>query len=261
MASLLVNLEQDWDRIAAQPLPLSWHDDPALWEFPNLAALIAHVETRGQQAESDRVLLALVRRAASDDTAARTLLQALLPGLKKLVRRFSTRLGNEDAASEIILLTLERIRSYPVERRPAWIAANLLLDTLQRLTRSLARGTRFVPVGDTAELVRWGEVVESVLDVETPAERLVQIVAEAVALGVISRAEAQLVLKTVVGGVETRDIAAAAGEDVRAIQRRRLRAEERIGLAVRGESKQLPKRLRRESERNPRAGRLSYAVA
>jgi hypothetical protein len=262
MASLLVNLEQDWDRIAAQPLPLSWHDDPALWGFQDLGELIAHVHRRGHPVESDHVLAALVRRAPFDETASVTLLQALLPGLKKLVRRFGTRLGNEEAASNVILLAWERIRSYPLERRPARIAANILRDIQQQLTRQLARQTLLEPVGDSSELVDGGAVIESVLDVETPADQLVRVVNLAMDADVVSTAEGQLILITKLDGVDIRELAVAEGEDVRAIRTRRLRAEERIGFAVRGESKQLPKRLRRESaDRNAKAGRMSYALA
>jgi hypothetical protein len=99
------------------------------------------------------------------------------------------------------------------------------------------------------------------LDVETPADQLARVVALAMDAGVVSTAEGQLVLTTKLGGVDTCEIAVAEGEDVRAIRARRLRAEERIGFAVRAESSQLPKRLRRGSEQNPKAGRLSYAVA
>ena len=73
-----------------------------------------------------------MRQARADPLAARLVLQALLPGLKALAGRLLLEADERDEVwSALLAHCWERIRSYPLERRPARIAANTLLDTLQ----------------------------------------------------------------------------------------------------------------------------------
>ena len=96
------------------------------------------VNVRGRAEESDAILLVVLRHAASDDLAARTVLQAMMPAVKNLTAKFSTcgAWSAEETAAVVVAAMWERIRTYPVARRPKKVAANLALDTRQRVWRS-----------------------------------------------------------------------------------------------------------------------------
>lgn len=78
----------------------------------------------------DQYLLLLVRRAAHDELAARIVLQRILPPLLGIARRRGriVRGGIDEALTETLSHAWELIRTYPVERRPAKVAANLVRD-------------------------------------------------------------------------------------------------------------------------------------
>lgn len=79
--------------------------------------------------EADRALGAVVRRAATDELAARVVLQRLLPGLVAVARRRARRAGSSQRAfDEVLASAWIVIRGYPLDRRPRKIAANLVRD-------------------------------------------------------------------------------------------------------------------------------------
>jgi hypothetical protein len=65
--------------------------------------------------------------------AARALLQALVPGLHRLARTVGG--GSDEAAAELVALAWARIVTYPFERRPGRVAANVLLDVRKTYLR------------------------------------------------------------------------------------------------------------------------------
>ena len=78
----------------------------------------------------DDVLARLLLVARTDQLAGRIVLQRLLPGLCALSRRHGVCLTEHlDAFDELLSAAWTVIRSFPVERRPAHVAANLLRDT------------------------------------------------------------------------------------------------------------------------------------
>jgi hypothetical protein len=95
---------------------------PALGGVADLDALL---ESRRDDKAAPAVLRALAVLAPGDDLAARTLLQALLPGLVRLAGL----VGYDDRAAieEMVSLAWERIRTYPARRRGS-VAANVLFD-------------------------------------------------------------------------------------------------------------------------------------
>jgi hypothetical protein len=80
--------------------------------------------------EADRFLLRLVQRAATDQLAARVVLQRVLPPLVSVARRRGkiTQGGFEEALATLLSHAWEVIRTYPVERRPAKVASNIVRD-------------------------------------------------------------------------------------------------------------------------------------
>lgn len=80
---------------------------------------------------ADRYLFLLVERAATDELAARIVLQRLLPPLIAVARRRGkiTVGGFDEALTEIVSHAWMLIRTYPTERRPAKVASNLVRDS------------------------------------------------------------------------------------------------------------------------------------
>ena len=80
---------------------------------------------------ADRYLFLLVERAATDELAARIVLQRLLPPLISVARRRGriTVGGFDEAFTEILSQAWLLIRTYPTHRRPAKVASNLVRDS------------------------------------------------------------------------------------------------------------------------------------
>lgn len=204
-----------------------WGDeDPAL-RFDSLDALVAHVERRDvHPSVNDRVLAALARRAPDDTRAARVLLQLLLPGCKALVRRYQ--IGTrEERAALVAGAAWDRIRTYPIDRRPAKIAANVLADVRNRVLR--AYPVQPPPASLDALPER---LAPSVLPGREPEQEVAEILGWAVRSGLLDRASARLIVLTRVAGVSVSELAEAEGASEQTLRQRRLRAEAKLREAV-----------------------------
>jgi hypothetical protein len=141
-SDLFVQLDREWVAIAVNRRARSsfrrWKQEQwALRPHADLASLHrSNRRSRGRQA--DPVLLALATLAADDDLAARVLLQLLLPGTVSLASRVRWRYG-ADAPAASVAAVWERIRTYPIDRRPHAVAANILLDARKRLVAGHGR--------------------------------------------------------------------------------------------------------------------------
>jgi hypothetical protein len=138
-------LDRDWSRLlrssaAANALD-RWSSDPALAGVGSLQDLLDRRAAAGP-VEADAVLRALVTRARHDQVAVRTLLQAVIPGLHRLARTVGR--GSDDAAAELVGLAWDRIATFPVERRPGNVAANILLDVRKGFLQD--RGHDEIPI-------------------------------------------------------------------------------------------------------------------
>lgn len=173
--------------------------------------------------ERDQVFCALLRLAKSEQLAGLVVLEALLPGLKASLGRTLIAAGEND---ELLALTLANawrlIVEYPVERRPARVAANLLLDirkhTLRQLPRQRHSRTEHLAGRDPGASHATGA-----RDLELPLRR-------AVAAGAVSEAEAELILRSRVDLVPLPRLAAAQGVAYITLYKRRARAEQRLLL-------------------------------
>jgi hypothetical protein len=158
---LVVRLQREWDRLSRSPR--SVHRARAWgWRFrridslDDVLVLTGYSHSPAERAaarliDGDVALGELVLIARHDELAARLLLQRLLPGIAASARRHSTRGGRgggplTDALDEVIATAWTVIRTYPVERRPRFIAPNLLRDieyrTFVQPTRRIAT---FIP--------------------------------------------------------------------------------------------------------------------
>lgn len=226
---LVGRLEEEWPALAAGPLTdglrLWSRRQPALAIFATPQQLLSRLRSlRGQPRAEDAILAALLVEARSDPRAARLVLHALLPGLKTLARRLLFEASERDELwSALLAHCWERIRRYPLERRPTRIAANLLLDTLKRTTFELKRNRRDRDLLTTAD----EHGAQPALPVAAAAN-VEQLLARAVAAAAIRADEAQLILHTRIDGAELHTLAAAAGIAYHTLLVRRLRAEKRL---------------------------------
>lgn len=220
-------LERDWQRqLASEAVSQhmrQWQSiEPVLASFASADALIRLLRDSASGDRQDAVLGALVRRAREDPVAARLVLQRLLPGLKRRARRLILEAGERDQVWALLLEQLwERIRTFPIERRPRKVAASLLLDSI-RDTLGLLAAERHQP----ALLV--AEPVEGVEAADLGAGDVVWLLWDAVHVAAISREEAKLILETRVDGISPAQAARDRGISVHALVVRRRRAEQRL---------------------------------
>lgn len=174
-------------------------------------------------AERDAVFCALLRLAKHEQLAGLVVLEALLPGLKASLGRTLVASGERDELLALMLASAWKlIVAYPVERRPARVAANLLLDIRKQTLRQLPRHRRNPrEQSRTREPAATAPLAAS--DLERPLRR-------AVAAGAVSEAEAELILRTRVDGVSLPKLAAAQGLAYITLYQRRARAERRLLL-------------------------------
>jgi hypothetical protein len=127
-------LVDDWAALATKPRLVRQVND---WGLPG--APIAHLDDALERAgfgheatytEGDQYLAALVRRAQHDELAGRIVLQRILPPLIAIAARRGRIV--QGGFTEAFTLTMAQawilIRTYPIERRPAKIASNLVRD-------------------------------------------------------------------------------------------------------------------------------------
>ena len=185
--------------------------------------------------DADAALAALAQRARTDVVAARTLLHALRPGLRYLGRRLALGGSDDLVDHEIVAIAWERIRTYPADRRPRHIAANVILDVRKRYLRQhraedsamdelRSAGAQKLSVSPSAE-------AEAEEDQVASLRRAHALLARAVGRGTITPASASLVWRTRVLQYDDLEVAAELGVGVRTMQRRRQRAERQLALA------------------------------
>lgn len=228
MRQFLDLLGDEWKYLAVSPdaaRALSrWSPDPALEGCSDLDAVVEEIQRRGRPAESDRILLALLRRAPGDPVAARTVLQAVMPGLKSLMSAYQLTGQAEEVSTAVVEAAFERIQSYPCDRRPSRVAANLLHDTRQSLWRAARKERRLrlvtVPLTEAAL-----ETVTRELSEPSPTDELVDLVAEGVRLGHVAPSGARVILLTRVLDVPIEELAGDTGAKSKTIRKRRDRAE------------------------------------
>lgn len=230
--TLITMLDAEWRELAGAPEALTalraWtEEDPVLAPFADLGAAVRFAQQRGHPRQSNDVLSCLVRRAATDGLAARTLLQSVLYGLIRIAVDLRAAAGShEEIASVVVAAAYERIRTYPVQRRPDHIAANILLDTRQAVSRNLCRPR-------VAEVLR-ADITQQDAE-EGPAsatEQLLALIDEAVRMRRLGREDARLIVLTRIADVPIHELAAERGCLPHSLRRRRLRAEHALAAAV-----------------------------
>jgi hypothetical protein len=230
---LFKELEAEWSELAVSAPAVAavetWAgSDFSLLGLKNLRDVVHIVQRSGRPSGGDQVLACLATRAPSDPLAARALLQVVLYGLIRIAVAFRcTRYSDEDLASIVVAAAYERIRTYPIERRPRSIAANILLDTRQKVSRSLFR--------PRVSEVLTPDVGRHVADSSgaPAADELLALIDEAVRTRKLRIEDAGLIVMSRVAGVPTAELAAGYGCAPQSLRRRRQRAEAALAAAVR----------------------------
>src|SRR6266571_3919119 len=183
-------LDREWQQLARASLPAhlrAWAlNEPALAPFADPERLIRFLRGPASAEAKDELLRPLLRVARHEPLAARVVLQALMPGLKRLSARALLDVSEWEELWELLLANAwERIRRYPLARRPRRIAANVLLDTLHRTLRELGRERRRRRRGD----------VDAAVPVPVPDRRaeIARLLRDAVSAGAVSQLEARII--------------------------------------------------------------------
>jgi hypothetical protein len=146
-----------------------------------------HGETNGSQA----ALGAVLRAAANDDFAQRTVMQAILPGLLALRRRASYMVaspgsrwdGEDELEQEIVTLAYERVRALAGTTQ-AWAAETLVNQTWSRL-RVLNKNERRWRARNVGMCPEWAEDLPDSGE-HSAAEQLAHLVVDAVQDGTLA---------------------------------------------------------------------------
>src|SRR5262245_54167341 len=154
--------------------------------------VVAHA---GHGSGTDEYLLEVVSRARHDALAGRIVLQRILPALCAFARRHAGSPQRRiELIDELIANSWSVIRSYPVERRPRRVAANLVRDIgFQTVVRPNRRRAA------TAELTTAPHrMLETAIDETTePLQELVDLLLDAREMGAVSDRDVEFVCQLV----------------------------------------------------------------
>lgn len=221
MSYILASLDAEWRRIARRPAArramVRWADTHAA--LRGAADLDELLERRRDPAVAPPILATLAALAQTDELAARTLLQALLPGLVRL----AATAGYDDPAAieEIVSLAWERIRTYPT-RRPGSVAGNVLLDVKKRY-----RSHRHIEAPRSPELtVEAGGTARSAEDEAVDRVALRELLTAH--REVVGERGLQALVRTRLVGLSLADVAAEENATVHTITQRRWLAAQRM---------------------------------
>jgi hypothetical protein len=180
------------------------------------------LELRRDGERAQQLLYPLAILSPSEELAARTLLQALLPGLISMAAGKAPR--EPVALDELVGLAWERIRTYPSTREGS-VAGNVLLDVRKRFARARVGGGRVIPICTWAE-----PAVEDAPNFDRAA--VLGLLREGRERGILEENDLELIVRTRMYDVPIAEVAADHGEDAKALGRRRWRAEEALRRMV-----------------------------
>jgi hypothetical protein len=231
-------LADDWQDLIHSPQArrlLCWSRATVVPSARDLDGVVDHIWAAGP-AEADRLLIRLVGRAQDDVAAARLLLHVLRPGLRTLAHQLERLYPHTDPDEELVAIVWEKIRTYPINRRPRAVGANILLDTRKHYRRLVGETEPWVTLDEleSAGALRKARpsAEHEVLDAEAAGMRDVRArLVSAATDGTITPVAARIIWRTRIGGEPDHAVAADFAMNVRSLQRRRQRAERRLAQA------------------------------
>lgn len=224
-AALLVRLSREWRAISHRPTVLrrarTWQLGVAFVSLDDIVAAagwrrvgVGSAQPAGAEPAADEVLARLVLAARHDDLAARVVLQRILPGVVAVARRWATRpQGGPEALDELLAATWAVIRTFPVERSGAHLAARLLRDAEYQ---AFVRPHRRLLVVEATPTERLDRPVEPVAEVSSAAE-----LAEIIAAAHMLTDRDRRLLALIVEGRSVGEVASALQVSVRTVTNHR----------------------------------------
>ena len=229
------DLEAEWERLlASRQLDRAltrWHNTngDAFAEFATPTDLLELLEDRTADPErQSAVLLALLRLAPTDQLAARLVLHRFTPPLKTIAGWRQPH-RQADWAAQVITAGWEVIVTYPVERRPGRVAANIIWEVRKRMYRALSQHRRWqaelsdTDIDERPPTVQVADVGTGVAEVEA-----LEMLRWAAECACVSAKEAQLIVLTRVAGFSLDEVAATARVPSSRLRQRRWRTEHRM---------------------------------
>jgi hypothetical protein len=234
-------LNDEWDLLCADGRPAAiarWAAlHPPLAGCRELGDVEAAVATDRQGA--DAVLLALLRLAHDGEPlAGRTVLQLMLGKAIRIAGGHAGRDSRESLEHAAVAALWTVIATYPTERRPTKVAANIAMDTLGAVSRELAHRRSETPTEPDTLATVLGSDPAGPIGADADVD-LTELLAWAADTGAITAADAALLLDIYAPGPGLDGGAAAAeraGISWAAARQRASRAVRKIALAVRADA-------------------------
>ena len=226
---LFDTLDRDWEafessRAGARALADWKGRERELANVNSLGHLMEALGDRLHPERQDVLMFALLRLASRDEHARRVVLRAITPALVRLSRNHGRTLGNDDAASVVVLAAMERMTKYSANRggRPA---ANLIQDVRYTAYRAAQRESALRPGQPVPVPLDDAQAVADQVSQPTATDDLVTLLAEAINQGSLTADGGRVIFLTRVADVPTSELAAAEGVRPSSIRKRRERAE------------------------------------
>jgi hypothetical protein len=227
------HLDQEWEHLLngrrLDRALARWRGvQESLTEFRRVRELLDRLEDQTADPErQSEVLLALLRLAPADELAARLVLQRFIPPLKSIAG-WKQPLRQTDWAAMIVSAAHEVIVTYPVDRRPQRVAANIVWDVRKRMYAALTDHRRWM------EALSLGEPDEDALVAPDIAERFeaADLLRWAGARCQVPREVARLIVLTRGAGFQIEEIAAHRAVPSARLRQRRWRCEQRMREAL-----------------------------
>lgn len=225
-------LEDDWSRVGrgsdATAALARWTEHHSVLDgFANPAAVVDHCHSRDGRASA--LMAAVIAEAGGDPWAARTVLQAVVPGLAAVARRASRYVGGQrpvwqngdELHQDVVLIAFERIQAL-AGTAPSYPCRAVVDGTWQRIRHHAASSRQALA---TRVDVDAGNAAVASAD-RSGLEELGLAVIDAVNAGTLGILDAGLVYSCHVAGYGVAELAPATGRTARSLWRRRRRAEE-----------------------------------
>lgn len=229
-------LNADWHRLLADRQVRRRLADQPLAGHTDLASLLAATghDRSVPMPLADAVLAEVIRVASTDDLAARVALQRVLPGLVSIANRRAQRRPErrQEVFEELAASAWLVIRTYPLERRPAKIAVNVLRDAEYHLFVRPARLRSAAEV--VTDLVEHLDARHAGIDGrpglrEAAAEVQVAELLDLAGEAGLSDGDVALLREVYMEGRPLREVAERRGCTVRTVYNRREAATRRLG--------------------------------
>lgn len=227
------HLDQEWEHLLTgrrlDRALARWRGvEEPLTEFRRVRELLDLLEDQTADPErQSEVLLAVLRLAPADELAARLVLQRFIPPLKSIAG-WKQPLRQTDWAAMIVSAAHEVIVTYPVDRRPQRVAANIVWDVRKRMYAALTYHRRWM------QDLSLGEPDEDALVAPDIAERFeaADLLGWAGARCQVPREVARLIVLTRGAGFQIEEIAAHRAVPSARLRQRRWRCEQRMREAL-----------------------------